>query len=210
MVLNSIQEDALREYMNIFIGQAASLLSEMLNKKINLTTPKILFLSPNQDRDEYNKEKPSFLNSYVVSSSIEFGKTFSGSAQLVFPRESSQTLVKLCLGEEGDIDEGGNLTDTDFDVIREIGNVLLNAVLGALGNLLDTKLTYSLPEVRAFFFPEKEKDVFDTKETYALIISNSFSVNEVQVEGVILIVLNMESILELVKRIDEVLVDVYG
>ncbi|WP_027398759.1 chemotaxis protein CheC [Anaerovorax odorimutans] len=209
-MLTSIQEDALREYMNIFIGQAASLLSEMVNKKIKLTTPNILFLSPNKDKQEYDSLKPSFFNSYVVSSSINFGKTFSGNAQLIFPKYSSQTLVRLCLGENEEIEEDGNLTDTDFDVIREIGNVLLNAVLGALGNLLNVKLEYTLPEVHTFFFPDKEKDVYKSKETYVLIISNSFTVDEVKVDGVILIVLNMESILELIKKIDEVLVDVYG
>lgn len=209
MVLNDRQEDALKEYMNLFIGQAGSLLSEMLNKKIKLTTPKILYVKPEQENQEID-EKPSILNSYVVSSSIEFGSAFSGTAQLIFPTPSSQMLVKLCLGEEDDIDTGDNLTDIEYDVIREIGNVLLNSVLGGLGNLLEVRLDYSLPEVQSYFFPEKEKEMLYNEDTYTFIILNSFSVEEVHIDGVIIMVLNMESILELIKKLDEVLVNVYG
>ncbi len=218
-MLNELQMEALREHMNVYIGQAASLLSDMLGKKILLTTPEVVLLSKTrEDRATYEKMKPSFFKSHVVASTLHFGTVFSGNAQLVFPQDKSQWLVRLCLGEVSDTDamlsampssqEWEELTDTDFDAIREIGNVILNAVVGAMGNLLDVKLEYSLPEVHAFYFPEKEEDIFLGDTTHVLVICNTFSVDEFMIEGAILVVLELASVLDLVHKIDEMLVSV--
>ncbi|SDY88754.1 chemotaxis protein CheC [Tindallia californiensis] len=213
-MLNELQKEALREHMNIYVGQAASLLSDMLRKKITLTTPELFILSKSQnDRAIYEKMKPSFFNSHVVVSTLKFGSVFSGNAQLIFPRDKSQWLVKLVLGEiedAGDVSEAlahEELTDTDFDAIREIGNVILNSIVGALGNLLEVKLDYSLPEVQTFFYPEQEGELFEGKDPHVLIINNSFSIEEFETQGAILIVLGLDSIVELTAKINEILLD---
>ncbi|NTW05044.1 MAG: chemotaxis protein CheC [Peptococcaceae bacterium] len=208
-MLNLRQEDALMEYMSVFIGQSASLLSEMVDKKIEITIPKILLLAPDSDKEEYNELKPAFFNSHVVTSSIEFGKIFSGVARLVFPKDSAQKLVCLCMGEEYEGISDGNLTDTDHDAIKEIGNVLLNSLLGCLGNLLEIKMDYSIPKVHIYFFPEEEEDIFDNN-AHILIICNSFTIADVCIEGAVIIVFNVESCTELISKIDEVLVEAYG
>ncbi len=206
-MLNLQQEDALMEYMNVFIGQSASLLSEMVDKKIEITIPKILLLNPDSDKEEYNKLKPAFFNSHVVSSSIEFGEIFSGVARLVFPKDSAQQLVELCIGKDYEGIRDGNLTDTDHDAIKEIGNVMLNSLLGGLGNLLEIKMDYTIPRVQVYFFPEE--NIFD-KKAHILIICNSFTISDVHIEGAIIIVFNVDSCAALVSKIDEVLIEAYG
>lgn len=207
-MLSLEQEDALKEYMNIFLGQASSLLSEIVDKKVLLTLPNImlLYLDQEEDRNRYIGVRPALFNSHVVSSIIEFGKIFSGNARLLFPKDKAQILAHLCLGEDYEEAEDGNLTDVDFDVIREIGNVILNAVLGGIGNLLDIKLEYTFPKVQVCFFPEKEEEIFFGKETHVLIICNTFEIADVQLDGAIVMVFNMESTEELIKKIDEILV----
>lgn len=209
-MLNLEQEDALREYMNIFLGQASSLLSEIVNKKVLLTLPEImlLYLDKDDDLKRYKAVRPALFNSHVVSSSIEFGSIFSGNARLLFPQDKAQILAHLCLGEDYEDGEDGNLTDVDFDVIREIGNVILNSVLGGIGNLLAIKLDYTFPKVQVSFFPEEEEEIFFNKETHVLIISNTFSIEDVQLDGAIVMVFDMESTAELIKKINEVLVDI--
>ncbi len=41
--------------------------------------------------------------------------------------------------------------DTDFDVLKEIANIILNAILGELGNTLEVKMEYSLPEIELLY-----------------------------------------------------------
>lgn len=209
-MLSLEQEDALKEYMNIFLGQASNLLSEIIDKKVVLTLPNIMLLYLDQEEDlkKYATVRPALFNSHVVSSSIEFGKIFSGNARLLFPKDKAQILAQLCLGEDYEDTEDSNLTDVDFDVIREIGNVILNSVLGGIGNLLDIKLEYTFPKVQVCFFPEEEESLFFKKETYVLVICNTFYIEDIQLDGAIVMVFNMESTAELIKKIDEILVDI--
>lgn len=207
-MLNEEQIDVLKEYMNLFIGQAASLLSDMVNKRVQLTIPDIQLLYYSKDMN--NKDViPDFLLSYVVSSSITFGQTFSGEAKLIFPKDKIKHLVHLCLDEE-DCDGTDELTDTDFDAIREIGNIILNAVVGSLGNLVEVRLDYTMPVVDILNLASEENVFIATEDVYVLIIRNSFSIDGTNVEGAIIVMLSMESINELVEKINEILVDFHG
>lgn len=216
-MLNPDQKDALQEYMNIFTGHAAALLSEMVNKKIDLSITELQLFhlkdepattqSPSAGR--YNL--PSLFRGHIVSSSIRFGHQFSGKAYLIFPVEASKELVRLCLEEDDDMELHipGELTDTDYDAIREMGNIILNAITGGLGNLLEVPLEFELPEVQVLssFNPADERDNGKT-EKYVLIFFNTFSVRGHVVEGAIVVVLSMDSIAMLLEKIDEVLKEI--
>ena len=207
-MLNNDQKDALREYIGLYIGQAASLLSEMIERRVHLMIPDIELVRSNIDAIETHRYF-SFLDGYVVSSSIGFGTDFSGKAKLYFPKDKIKALVTLCIGEEAD-DIELDLTETDFDAIHEIGNIILNAIVGSMGNLVNVKLNYSIPEVNVVFFPEEAKRLFEenkTKNTHLLIIRNVFTVEEANVEGAIIVVLSMEAMNVLMEKIDQVLND---
>lgn len=206
-MLNEEQKDALREYMSLYIGHAASLLSEMVEKRVHLMIPDIQLINHKSEAKDINLIT-SFLQSYVVSSSIGFGTAFSGEAKLIFPRDKIKDLVCLCIGEEMEEDTS-DLTDTDFDAIREIGNIILNAVVGSLGNLVEVKLDYSLPEVNVLYFPEEVQRLVSGTQTYLLVIRNVFTVDGANVEGAIIVVLSMEAIHDLLKKIDEILSETY-
>ncbi len=207
-MLDDLQKDALKEYMNQFMGQAASLLSDMVNKRVNLTIPNVQIIDYKKGTRGFDII-PNFLHSYVVSSSISFGQKFSGEAKLIFSRDKIKTLVMLCLGEEHP-NELHELTDADFDAIREIGNIILNAIVGSIGNLVEVRLDYSLPEVNVFFFPEDMERIIVKNDVYLLVIRNMFTVEQTDIEGAIVVILSMEAINELIEKIDEVLVDIYG
>ncbi len=210
-MLTTLQQDALKEFMNIYIGQSASLLSEMVNQKINLTIPKIELVSLKEETD-YFQSLPSFLQGHVISSSIKFGTQFSGKARLVFPVDKTKLLVDLCLGEESlreDVPVASKLTDTDFDAIREIGNIILNAIIGGLGNLMDTKLEYSLPEIEVLYFLDTKIDLQFGKDTYILLIRNTFSFDETLIEGAVVVVLSLDSVTFLLEKINGILVKLY-
>lgn len=206
-MLNEDQKDALREYMSLYIGHAASLLSEMVEKRVHLMIPDIQLID-SQIEAEGLDLITSFLQSYVVSSSIGFGTAFSGEAKLIFPKDKIKDLVRLCIGDDLD-EESSELTDTDFDAIREIGNIILNAVVGSLGNLVEVKLDYSLPEVNVIYFPEEVQRLVKGNQTYILVIRNVFTVDEANVEGAIIVVLSMEAIADLLHKIDGILSEAY-
>lgn len=214
-MLSPLQQDALKEFMNIYIGQAASLLGEMVNEKINLTIPQVQLISLLNTNDS-GHFLPLFLKGHVISSSIRFGTQFSGKARLVFPVDKTKLLVSLCMGEDNheEISIPSKLTDTDFDAIKEIGNIILNAILGGLGNLMKTKLEYSLPEIELLFFPEDHNQstmssIQFPQESYVLVILNTFHFDKTHIEGAVLVVLSINSVSLLMEKINEILEEVY-
>lgn len=40
-MINELQKDLLKEYINVFIGQAANMLSEMANQRVLLSVPEV-------------------------------------------------------------------------------------------------------------------------------------------------------------------------
>ena len=71
-----------------------------------------------------------------------FRGSFSGNALLLFPHDSANNLVSVLTGEDS--------IEDDMDSIRmgtltEIGNILINCVMGSISNVIGKQLSYSLP-----------------------------------------------------------------
>jgi len=205
-MLSPLQKDALVEILNTHIGKAASSLSEMVNQKVILSVPEIE-LKDSSDINFYQFEKEGiFSNSEVVMSSIKFGEIFKGDANIVFPMANVKVLVDACLGNEN---EPGNtkLTNEDLDVIKELCNVVLNALIGEFGNLLDVRLEYTSPKIDFALISSLEQSEIIPSNTYVLILYTSFFLAKSQIRGLILIALTENSVNLLLQKIDELLGD---
>lgn len=207
MLINAMQKDVLTEMMNIYIGQAANLLSEMVNQRIVLSVPEVELIDvKNMD---HTKHLPSiFSPGHIISSSIAFGQKLQGKAFLMFPAEQAKLLVNACLGEDAVKPDNQNFLgfiDTDFDVLKEISNVILNAIIGELSNFLETRVDYSLPDIELIHISESQGKILLRDSTYILLLHTHFLLAETQVKGVILIALSMNSVNWLLDKIDAML-----
>jgi len=208
-MLNEMQQDALVEIFNINVGHAADILSEMTDRKIELFVPDIDLLLCKNLTTAYLNSCIGNRSGHIMSSSVNFGDEFNGKAFLLFPSSQAKLLVSLCLRE---MEEDGivvldekELLDTEFDVMKEVGNIILNSVVGGLGNILVTKLTYSLPEVEMLFVSSKNQLVLLQDNIYVLMLKTSFSIENTRFHGAILIILGMDSIKQLICKIDDML-----
>lgn len=208
-MLSEAQKDALQEYMSLYIGQAASLLSDMIEKRVKLTIPDIQLIDQSTNRDQKIQFLSSLLDSYIVSSSIGFGTEFSGEAKLIFPKQKVKALISLCMGNDSFEDLNEDLTDTDFDGIREIGNIILNAIVGSLGNLVNVRLDYTLPDVNVLFLTDELDQLKAKTNSYLLVIKNVFTIEEANIEGAIIVILNIEAINKIFAKIDEIMREIY-
>ena len=133
------QIDKLRELMNMGVGRGANVLNTMLNSHITLQVPFVKLLA----YDEFMKELGIIGNARLASVSMLFRGAFSGNARLIFPSGSALKLVTACTGEAPD-------SEVDMDSIQagtlsEIGNIVLNSVMGTISNLLKLSFDYSVP-----------------------------------------------------------------
>ena len=140
--LTPYQLDILKEFINIGIGRAASVLTEMLERPLSLQVPQLRVIGLNQPSLDNH---PDLANYKTVKSIIELGYKgpISGKGFLVFDQESSVKLIGALMGEEVRVED---LETADVDPILEVGNIVLNSLIGSFSNLLKGTFNYSVPK----------------------------------------------------------------
>lgn len=197
------KEDVLKELFNIGVGQAASTLSEIIDKKIVLRVPDVKVL----DLQDGKKELDLFLQQVaagaVMVSSISFDQQLEGKISLIFPAEKMHRFIDLCLHEEHDVDETIDFTDIGFDTIKEIGNILMNAIMGELSNNIHIPVEYTLPEVG--ILSDARADAFVNEEMSYLVVLMyiSFNIEGTEIEGAIVINMTLKSLDDVMNTIEK-------
>ncbi len=134
----SEQIDGLKELINIGVGRAASVLNTMLDSHIVLQVPFIKLLNP----ADFKKEIEMLDKDQLAAVSLGFKGLFSGSAQLIFTTENASKLVTILAGEP---DETEDMDSIRTGTLTEIGNIVLNGVMGSISNMLELHFNYSVP-----------------------------------------------------------------
>lgn len=207
-MLSTMQKNLLTELVNTYIGQAAISLSEMSKKRMTLSVPKAELFSVKDIKSTVHQVLNAFCNGHIVSSSIKFENHFEGKAFLIFPINQAKFLTNVYLDEDLNSAKSNNskyLIDTDFDILKEVGNVILNAIIGGLSSILEVKLEYSLTEIEVVSIANSEQQVLFENNVHLLILQTDFSLDKTLVNGVILVALSMDSVSLLTNKIDEIL-----
>ncbi|MDP6442262.1 MAG: chemotaxis protein CheC [Pirellulaceae bacterium] len=130
------QTDALVELVNIGMGRAGASLSDLIDDRIELRVPHVVLCSINEldDNREFGELDTSIIQ--------DFAGVTSGRAILAFPEPSARKLGQILAG----LEETPAELDFDLkDMLNEVGNIVLNGVLGTVGNMLDSCLEYTVP-----------------------------------------------------------------
>src|SRR6185503_4236040 len=80
----------------------------------------------------------------VASVNQVFSGPISGNAILLLDREAAMLLNRLLTDRDGT----SELDGAAREVITEVGNIVLNACLGAFGNLLKVQVTFTVPSLQ--------------------------------------------------------------
>lgn len=204
-MLTTPQEDILKEIYNVFVGEAANLLSEILQKRIYLSVPQVKLLSVNDIESMQVSRAMPELDGTILSTSLKFGSDFSGRAEFIFPTKQIKFVTALCMGEEYVLEEDDlSFSDEDFDVVKELGNIILNSIMGGMGSFLEMKLEYDVPQVVLHEKGEFNQTFFSASENNILLLYVNFSLEESEVIGFILIKFSLESIEFLMHKVNEI------
>lgn len=182
------QVDAVTELLNIGVGRAAASMSEMIDQHIELAIPHVTV--------GHISELLSCIEQSGDVSIIEqrFSGRFNGMSALMFPTESAQTMVYLLMGEE--IPDSASSEELEMEresVLTEIGNVLINCLMGSLGNILEEHLDYKLPQ----FTEQPLKalcDVWAEQADGMLIAEVQFSVADANISGRFMVIFEVGSL----------------
>ena len=140
---NNLQLDAIREVGNIGTGNAATALSKLLSRMVNMDVPKADLVSI-YSLAEYYGEPDSMVAGVFVRSLGEFG------CSLIFiqSEEDSRMMVDLLLRQQFGDSLPDNLGQEMLDsALAEVGNIILSSFLNAINMLIGTRHQISVPGV---------------------------------------------------------------
>jgi chemotaxis protein CheC len=198
MELTEQQRDALTELINIAFARTGAALSDLTGHRVLLEPPTVeLHLTTDLD-----KALADFLPGEVAWIHQVFDGPVAGDALLLLNYDGAVQLTDLLTEESSDTK---HLDESSREVLTEVGNILLNACLGVFGNVLRVHVGFSVPRLRL----DNVDELIDwLKEgqhelRYALLIFTKFQIRDSQVNGYLILVLNMQAFDRLVHEIDE-------
>lgn len=134
--LSPVQLDALKEVSNIGTGNAATALSQLLNKKIDMTVPAVNIIRMDELLNEIGDEK------LAVGVIVRVLGDAPGNILFVFDKDTALGIVEALTGQKDE-----NLTDMSSSVLCEIGNIISGSYMNAIFKLTNLVMTPSVPAV---------------------------------------------------------------
>jgi chemotaxis protein CheC len=185
--LTEIEKDALAEIANLGVSRAANSLRQMLGEQVFLTVPNVQIVGRQAASDLIGRgsRSPRF-----VAVQQSFDGPFAGKALLIFPEEQSLELVRTIVGEQHSLED---VIDLEQEALAETGNVILNACLATIANLLRRTMNMSLPAVirgsgEALFGETAGND------NLVLFLYINFRTKEQDIHGFIALLMDLPSI----------------
>lgn len=198
MQISAEQLDALQELLNIGVGRAAGSLNQMLEKPIRLHIP---FLQLGK-LDELSQEIQKMKDTTLSSVQLPFKGTFSGSSCLLFPTDSAKALVIALTGEPDDPDTMDSLRES---TLTEIGNIVLNGVMGSFANILNHQIIYSVPYYQETSIQGLLQPTPSDSSEVILWARTQFTVEEYDLTGDILLMFGIPDLGLLLNAVSEFL-----
>jgi chemotaxis protein CheC len=189
MELTYIQKDALTELINIGYGRAAGALSELTGYRITLEVPRIAM----HPIDEIAPHLMRMVEGEVASVTQVFSGPVAGNALLLLDEKAAVMLSELLTD---DVAPSGGFDSGAREIITEVGNILLNALLGVFGNLLQVQISFAVPRLRVDTIDSvlQSITVQDEELRYALMIHTRFRLRANNVSGYLIIILGITSL----------------
>ena len=197
MQLTERQNDALAELINIAFSRTAASLSELTGHRVVLDVPKVEIYPVN----ELPTRLAQFLPAELASVHQVFTGPITGDALLLLNYDGAVTLTDLLTDEAI---HSHRLNESAREVLTEVGNILLNACLGVFGNLLQVRVSFSVPRLHLETLGELVRSLVIDKEElrYALVVYTAFHVRDSAIRGYLVIALNVVSMDRLIHEVE--------
>jgi chemotaxis protein CheC len=134
--LTPMQIYALKEVGNIGTGNAATALSQLLNKKVDMTVPSINIVPFSKIFECIGEEEP------VVGVVVRILGDTPGNILFIFEKKVALGIVYDLTGEKSE-----ELTEMGNSTICEIGNIISSSYMNAISKFTGLSITPSVPAV---------------------------------------------------------------
>ena len=175
MTYTDLQLDGLKEIINIGGGHAATSISMMVNRKIDMRVPEVEILSYEKLYQQLLAENEEV---YAVVSQI-LGDV-RGVFLFVLTNPAADKMTEFMVGTT-EFDE-----EVKASAVNELTNIVSNSFLGAIGKFLGNQLISSLPIIQYDYFGAIISSVYMALNQFddqIMVIRNEFTYHEDRLEA---------------------------
>ena len=196
MQIDENKVEIFKELINIGVGKASATLNQLLAAHVHLKVPSISIMSHNEYL-ELGKDNDGLYSAVEM----KFSGPFTGATNLLFSQESASKLISALIGEEIITSE---MDELKSGTLSEVGNILLNSVMGSISNIINDHFDFSVVEYLEGSFAELANKSF--LELIVLIVAETnFEVPPLNIKGQINIIMSLESFDSLEKAVEKVM-----
>lgn len=194
--LSELQTDALTEIFNIGAGRAAASLSEIVGEAVKLSVPRIQLYQSS----EINAGILSLNSPRIGAVKQHFSGPFTADAMLLFTEDRALEIVHDMMGSQVGIED---VAEFEQEAMCELGNIILNACLSSMADILGLALDSSLP---AYSVGETDailqQIVSDTNQPVMLVLHIDLTIEKRSLQGYLVFLLSSSSLEKLIAQID--------
>lgn len=134
--LNDVEKDAIGEISNICMGTAATALSQLVNVKVDITTPTVSIISMQELSAQYGRP--------CVFIQISYKEGLEGSNVLILVEDDVKVITDLMMGGDGS-NVADELSELHLSAISEAINQMMGSASTSLSSMLERKVDISPP-----------------------------------------------------------------
>ena len=130
--------DTIGEIANISMGNSATTLSLMVNRKVEITTPNVKLIKRSEALDDYEKT--------CIFVQIHYVKGLEGNNVLILKEHDVKVMTDLMMGGDGTNTEG-EISDLHLSAASEAMNQMMGTSATSLSSMLGVPTDISTPVV---------------------------------------------------------------
>lgn len=165
--------DILKEIGNIGAGHAATSLSVLLNRKIEMKVPSVRVMAFEEMMDLTGGAEKE-----IVSVSLRIEGEAGGSMFFMLPAEEADRFIQKLTNNDLFTFQNQETHPLGFSAMQEIGNILSGSYLSALSDFTQLKLQPSVPELAV--------DMFGAIISYGLLEISQYSDYAIAIDTVLI------------------------
>jgi len=169
-LLDDMQKDAVGEIGNISMGSAATALSLLLNKKVQITTPEVSITTMSELRTEYPVP--------CVIIDVKYTQGLRGHNLLMIKLRDAAIIADLMMGGTGE-NPSEELNELHLSAVSESMNQMMGSTATSLSSMFNKKIDISPPEVRTINLSDSQEFVGNIDENTPIVrISFSMEIGD--------------------------------
>ena len=135
-ILTDIEKDLLGEIGNISMGAASTALYQIINKQVNITTPKVKVTTLKRIKESF--EYPNIILD------VEYTSGIIGRNILIMQTKDASVIANLMMGGDGQV-SANELSEIEISAVQEAMNQMIGSAATAMATMFSREVNISPP-----------------------------------------------------------------